>query len=468
MAANKDDDLVQIVGWAPPHVVVVPAGPCEGDEINVLHGRATDLRRLLPATDEEAVIVYSQQWPLRHEDGQLRRTTALGAEVVAQFDDGAWPTTVGSVSAVAGRPFVEVEHLASVKLPVDERLLDPKVRDVIAAWSSRRSCEVDGCRILLSPGCRVCDGHLPDWRQGLLNQIEALNRRLEEHNQSEADMYVARVVKRAVEESKGSASSSLYSRASCVECGGRRYRHQITPGYPLGLGTVYTAVCDGCGRYYSGKRSGRRGDNMDPNVRKEVNGIIRRGWPIRAIGDSKLRVTDASPHWPELRTGRRLRTDKGNRQQRSKREVAAAAKSLREAQLRATQPQDKGREVDETEAVCADCCWPFGPRHRYKGGPSCEVLAAATKLSNGEWVRLPTSGVGLRKLIEHWPSQYYGPITFGHSSQYGLGINVGRAFRPIIEEETAAVTLARVQLLAVRTGISLDAALAEALGDVDP
>ena len=74
----------------------------------------------------------------------------------------------------------------------------------------------------------------------------------------------------------------------------------------------------------------------------------------------------------------------------------------------------------------------------------------------------------MRKLIEHWPKQHYGPITFGHSSQYGLGINVGRAFRPIIEEETAAVTLARVQLLAVRTGISLDAALAEALGDVDP
>jgi hypothetical protein len=82
-------------------------------------------------------------------------------------------------------------------------------------------------------------------------------------------------------------------------------------------------------------------------------------------------------------------------------------------------------------------------------------------------VRLPTSGVGLRKLIEHWPKQHYGPITFGHSSEYGLGISVGQAFKSIIEKETAAATLARVQLLAARTGMSLDSALAEVVDDGD-
>ncbi len=45
-----------------------------------------------------------------------------------------------------------------------------------------------------------------------------------------------------------------------------------------------------------------------------------------------------------------------------------------------------------------------------------------------------------------------------------MGINEGRAFRPVVDGETAAVTLELVRLFAVETGVSLNEALDRVLG----
>ena len=90
-----------------------------------------------------------------------------------------------------------------------------------------------------------------------------------------------------------------------------------------------------------------------------------------------------------------------------------------------------------------------------------------THLSNGEWIRRPDTGRGVRSLNAQWANKHHGPIAFGHSSQYGLGIRKGWALGPVISGETAAVTLARVRLRAHVDQVDLGEALMLVLDEAE-
>ena len=221
---------------------------------------------------------------------------------------------------------------------------------------------------------------------------------------------------------------------------------------------VTVFICEGCGWRYSTEPWARSGPDPAVVSRTEIEEIVRSGWPIRAIGDHSLRTVDALHHWPVLRIGRRLRTEGDEAKHQHRSALSELEEAVREARRLADLPQDVGNPDKDVER-CAECGWPFGAQHRYDGGPSCRVLVAMTHLSNGEWTRRPNSGRGVRALNDRWPNQYYGPIAFGHSSQYGLGIRQGQALEPIVDGETAAVTLARIRLRAHVDGVDLGEAL---------
>ena len=227
---------------------------------------------------------------------------------------------------------------------------------------------------------------------------------------------------------------------------------------------VTVFICEGCGWRYSTEPWARSGPDPAVVSRTEIEEIVRSGWPIRAIGDHSLRTVNAPHHWPVLQIGRRLQTKEDEAEHRHQCALSELEEALREARQLADQPQDVGDSNEDVER-CTECGWPFGAKHRYGSGPSCQVLAAMTHLSNGEWTRRPDSGRGVRALNDRWPNQYYGPIAFGHSSQYGLGIRQGRALRPIVSGETAAVTLASIRLRAHVDGVDLGEALQLVLGE---
>jgi hypothetical protein len=148
--------------------------------------------------------------------------------------------------------------------------------------------------------------------------------------------------------------------------------------------------------------------------------------------------------------------------------VLDAEANLRVAKELALLPPYHGPDLLAGEKRCNVCGWPFGFKHRYADGSTCEALKAYTKLSTGEWIKSPTRGVGLTKFKTAWPAQHYGPMGIGSSSQYGITVVKKRAFVPIVEGETAAVTMARIRLRAAEADIPLDQALADVLKESDP
>ena len=466
-AASASQARVSVVGWSPPWVFVMSAPSTERSTVEVLRGPVGQLGRLLPADgNEDVVVTFTQRWPLKYVDGVLTRTAGLGATVVASRATDRYPgfpDPVGTIGAVEGQRSVPVEHVATLSVESDLDGLDDDLRQAVTDWRSRRCCEINECRELLPPGKRVCDGHLVDWRRQLLDQAGVLESRIEEHHQNAFNQYRARATRRAVDESSVGSPSGPYRGAPCENCAECEYRHEVVQGHPMGPGTMRIAVCTRCGYRYCAKRSGRTSRVAEEAFRAEIDSILKRGWRIEGFANPANRTVDAPAHWPTYGIGSRVQTRKKAAQERHQKSIDKAQLALDQARDLADHPQDTGNPTEAADQLCKECGWPFGPKHRYTGGPSCAVLRVTTKLSNGEWVRLPTTGAGVRKMIDQWPNQCYGPIAFGHSSQYGLGINKGRALQPIINGETAAITLARVQLSAANTGVSLDQALGELL-----
>ncbi len=457
MAGRSGLKRVQVVGWAPPWVLVSEAGEEKSATVEVLRGQVDELHRMLPATDEEAVIVFTQRWPLGLENGRLRRTAALGAEIVlVERPDGSagWNPGVGSIAAVRGRPAASVDHVASLKSPDDRAGLDTEVAAIVEDWAARKCCGIDGCHTVLPSRQRVCDSHVGRWRQDLLDEIEAVERRAVQAEQASQ----SRFRERQRPTSPQPSGSTTYQSVPCISCGGDAYRRDTREWGYWSRRMVTVFICEGCGWRYSTEPWARSGPDPAVVSRTEIEEIVRSGWPIRAIGDHSLRTVDAPHHWPVLRIGRRLRTEGDEAKHQHRSALSELEEAVREARRLADLPQDVGNPDKDVER-CAECGWPFGAQHRYDGGPSCRVLVAMTHLSNGEWTRRPNSGRGVRALNDRWPNQYYGPIAFGHSSQYGLGIRQGQALEPIVDGETAAVTLARIRLRAHVDGVDLGEAL---------
>ena len=448
---------VQVVGWAPPWVLVSKTSEETSTTVEVLRGRVNELYRMLPATDEETVIVFTQRWPLRFENGRLRRTAVLGAEIVLveRADGSGWNPEVGSIAAVRGQPTAAVDHVASLRSPNDTAKLDIEAEVLVKAWAARRCCEIDGCHTVLPPRQRVCKSHIVQWRQGLLNEIESLERKAAQSQKEDYAQFRKRLQNPSAQPP---SDSTTYQSVPCISCGNETYRRTTQKWGYWSRRMIFVVICEGCGWRYSEEPGAR--SKGDPVVvsQTEIEEIVRSGWPIRAVGDHSLRTVDAPRHWPALRISRRLQTKEDEAEHKHQRTLSELEEALHEARQLANQQQEVGDSSEDVKR-CTECGWPFGAKHRYSNGPSCQVLAAMTHLSNGEWIRRPDSGRGVRALNYRWPNQYYGPIAFGHSSQYGLGIRQGRALRPIVDGETAAVTLARIRLRAHVDGVDLGEAL---------
>ena len=147
----------------------------------------------------------------------------------------------------------------------------------------------------------------------------------------------------------------------------------------------------------------------------------------------------------------------------NKKNLIEAKRALQNAiELSETNP-DFGTVNSADAEKCKKCGWPFQPKHRYSGGKSCEVLEVITKCSTGEWIRLPKSGKGIRKMVKAWGNKSYGPVTFGRSRQYGIDFGYGMILKPIIDGETAATTFARIKLYAIKEKVGLLQAYSEIL-----
>ena len=147
----------------------------------------------------------------------------------------------------------------------------------------------------------------------------------------------------------------------------------------------------------------------------------------------------------------------------NKKKIIEAKRALQNAiELSGTNP-DFGTVDSADDEKCKKCGWPFQPKHRYSGGKSCEVLEVITKCSTGEWIRLPKSGKGIRKMVKAWENKTYGPVTFGRSRQYGIDFGYGTILKPILDRETAAITFARIKLYAIQEKVDLSQAYSEIL-----
>ena len=288
----------------------------------------------------------------------------------------------------------------------------------------------------------------------------------------------------------------------CLRCGHTNFRMYFHITGVYGREESY-ALCESCQMKYGGgsNQTYTYLKNSSPNVSDlmaEASAINQRAsilWPSKYPSrgpihlESLHRIFTESPFgdvastfklsiksfaydanifslFDSFSVGEKISTSVQKREIKSKtnkKKIIEAKRSLQNAiELSGTNP-DFGT-VDSADAEkCKECGWPFQPKHRYSGGKSCEVLKVITKCSTGEWIRLPKSGKGIRKMVKAWENKTYGPVTFGRSRQYGIDFGYGTILKPVIDSETAAITFARIKLYAIQEKVDLSQAYSEIL-----